>query len=220
MKYENVYFSGMDLRHDVHGENTPKFENAEALSYPDNSFDYAVMCAAIHHTSLPNKVITELYRVSKKGFLVIEAKDSFLMRIAGKLGLTEGYEVAGNFKAHGVNGTDIPNFIFRWTEREVEKTIFSFAPHVTHRFQYRYYSNYPDGHGFGVMDRILCKLLKPVYHLFVLLLPKQQNSMAFYVRKPSVPEDLKPWLYFDKENNEIKVDRDWIKTKYSKKLSR
>ena len=65
--YSNVHVTGMDLRFEVHGEDTPKFENAEDLSFEDNLFDYSIIQAAVHHTSLPNKVITELYRVSKKG---------------------------------------------------------------------------------------------------------------------------------------------------------
>lgn len=218
--YEDVSISGMDLRDQVHGLRSVQFENAEELSFADDSFDYAVMHAAVHHTRLPHKVLTELFRVSRKGFLVIESRDSILMRVASRLGLTEQYEVAGNFAGHGVNGTDIPNFIYRWTEREVEKTIKTFAPHLNHTFEFSYSSHYPEGHGFGQGMRLLIKALKPVYMVFRWLLPKQQNHFAFFVYKPTVPGDLKSWVRWNKETGELEVDRAWIKSSYSKRLSR
>jgi ubiquinone/menaquinone biosynthesis C-methylase UbiE len=78
---------------------------------PDKSFDDAVIHAAIHHTLLPHKVLTESYRFSRKGALAFESRDSLLIRFAERLGLTQSYEVAGNYPGMGVNGTDIPNFI-------------------------------------------------------------------------------------------------------------
>ena len=218
--YRNAYFTGMDLREEVNSEISSTFENVESLSFAGDSFDYALIKDTVHHTSLPNKVLTELFRVSRKGFLVVEGRDSALMRIASRFGLTEQFEVAGNFEGHGVNGTDIPNFIFRWTEQEVEKTLKSFAPHFDHEVQYRYHSNYPDGHGFGLAGRIAIRILKPAYLIFTALFPKQQNLMAFFVRKPNAPDDLKPWLTLDPETNQIVVNRAWIKKSYSKKLSK
>jgi hypothetical protein len=120
------------------------------------------MRGAIHHCRLPHKVITELYRVSRKGFLAIESSDCFLIRAAQYLGLSEAYEVAGNFAGHGVNGTDIPNYIYRWTEREIEKTIKSFAPEFTHEFRYLYGSVYPV-HGFTSAARLIVKAAWPLY---------------------------------------------------------
>ena len=218
--YRNAFFTGMDLREEVNSEIVSTFENVESLSFLDDSFDYALIKDTVHHTSLPNKVLTELFRVSRKGFLVVEGRDSALMRISSRLGLTEQFEVAGNFKGHGVNGTDIPNFVFRWTEREVEKTLKSFAPHFDHDVYYRYHSNYPEGHGFGLAGRLVIGMLEPAYLVFTALFPKQQNLMAFFVRKPKAPDDLKPWLTLDPETSEIVVDRNWIKKSYSKKLSK
>jgi SAM-dependent methyltransferase len=137
--YENVVFTGMDLREEVTNGQTPKFENAEALSFKDESFDYALIKDTVHHTSLPNKVLTELYRVSRKGFLVIEARDSILIRLASKLGLTEQYEVAGNFKGHGVNGTDVPNFICDYQRNSATFVWFSYSINKIHIFN-RIYS--------------------------------------------------------------------------------
>ena len=220
LHYSNVLLSGLDMRSDIHGDKTSQFENAEALSFADDQFDFAVMHASIHHTRLPHKVLTELYRVSRMGFLAIESRDSLLIRLVERLGMTEGYEVAGNFAEHGVNGTDIPNFVYRWTEREIEKTIKTYAPHLNHSFEYRYSSHYPDGTGFGRGMSILIKLLKPAYSVFVALFPKQQNHFAFFVHKPSVPDQLKPWISYDGVTGEFDVNREWIKSSYKKRMSR
>ena len=218
--YKNVTFTGMDMRDKVNLGIVSKFENVEDLSYGSDAFDYAIIKDVIHHTSLPHKAITELFRVSRKGFLVFEGRDSFLIRAASKIGLTEQFEVAGNFNGHGVNGTDIPNFIFRWTEREVEKTLKSYAPQFNHFVSYRYYSNYPNGHGFRPLGKLLIKILRPAYSLLISALPKQQNIMAFFVLKPKSPDNLKPWLSHSPESDEITVNRDWIRRAYRKKLSR
>lgn len=220
LSYRNVAISGMDLRDQVHGVRSVQFENAEQLSFANDSFDYAVMHAAVHHTRLPHKVLTELFRVSCKGFLVIESRDALLMRIASHFGLTEQYEVAGNFAGHGVNGTDIPNYIYRWTEREIEKTIKTYAPHFNHYFEFSYSSHYPEGNGFGRGMKIVIKVLKPLYMVFKTLFPKQQNHFAFFVHKPNVPGDLKPWVRWNEERDELEVDNAWIKSSYSKRLSR
>ena len=71
--FQNVTLSNLDERakpEDFHPYKW-SFQNAEALSLEDNSFDYVVIHAAIHHASLPHKVITEMYRVSKMGVLLM-----------------------------------------------------------------------------------------------------------------------------------------------------
>ncbi len=143
--FKNVLLSGMDDRDFDHTPFKWVKENAESLSFPDKSFDYVVIHSAIHHTQSPHKVLTEMYRVGKKGILAFEGRDSLLIRIAEKLGFTQKYEVAGTYPGNGVNSTDIPNFIYRWTEREIEKTIKTFSPCFKHKFQYRYGTLYPDG---------------------------------------------------------------------------
>ncbi len=218
--FENVHFTGMDLRDEVSKNAPSSFENLESLSFADDSFDYAFVKDAVHHTALPHKVLTELFRVSRKGFLVFEGRDSALTRLASTAGLTENYEVAGNHKGHGVNGSDIPNFIFRWTEREVYKTLRAFAPHLNHRVSFRYHTNYPNGHGFGRLGRVVIRALYPCFRLFTALFPKQQNLMAFFVAKPKIPEDLKPWLIVDQGSGELIVNKPWIKSHYSKRLSK
>ena len=60
------------------------------------------------------------------------------MRAAIRLGVVDEYEltaVADNaFRSGGVRNTGVPNYVYRWTEREVEKTIRSAAPHARDEF--------------------------------------------------------------------------------------
>ena len=48
------------------------FQNAESLSFVDDSFDYVVIMPQ-SITSVPHKVLTEMYRVAKKGVLAFES---------------------------------------------------------------------------------------------------------------------------------------------------
>ncbi len=60
--FQDVTISNLDTRieSDDYVPFKWKFENAEALSFPDNSFDYVVIHAAIHHASSPHKVLIEM----------------------------------------------------------------------------------------------------------------------------------------------------------------
>ena len=218
--YLNVVISGMEKRFYDYSPFIWREENVESLSLPDNSVDYAVIHAAIHHTHLPHKVLTELYRVSKKGALAFESRDSLLIRIAERFGLTQAYEVAGSYPGMGVNGTDIPNFIYRWTEREIRKTISSYSPFFEHRILFRYGTVWPGGPDLSRSKKLIIKLIRPLYCAFVKIFPRQQNQFAFFIEKPSIPESLLPWLVFNEVKQKIEVDRRWISLNYTKSRNR
>ncbi len=197
-------------------------EDAESLSYADNSFDYVVIHEAIHHASLPHLVITEMYRVARKGVLAIEAKDSFVMRLLIRLDITQDYEYAGVYHNNcqgGVNNTEIPNFIYRWTEREIEKTIKSYAPFSKHTFAYSYGTGFPFVLKFdrkAWLKYILIKTAQPFFFLFTKMFRGQQNLFAFYISKPGIPEDLYPWVRFDEETNQLRFNKEWGLKKYGR----
>tara|TARA_B110000438_G_C15780364_1_gene636031 strand:+ start:826 stop:1002 length:177 start_codon:yes stop_codon:yes gene_type:complete len=54
------------------------------------------------------------------------------MKLLVKLGYVADYELRAVFDNEclhgGVNNSEIPNFVYRWTENEVEKTINTFMP--------------------------------------------------------------------------------------------
>ena len=179
------------------------FQNAEKLSYKDNEFDYVTAHATLHHCSSPHLALTEMYRVAKKGVLVIESRDSWLMRLLIKIKITPDFETVAiydhNCKYGGVNNTCIPNYIYRWTEYEVEKTIKSYAPYANHKFLYRYGLDEPSAtkRSKSLSKKIIINILSPIYRSIVKFFPKQQNLFAFFITKPVIPDDLQPWIKFD-----------------------
>src|SRR6476659_8445532 len=60
--------------------NADERQDAEALTYDDGSFDFAVISAGLHHGASPHRALLELYRVARHGILALEARDSALMR--------------------------------------------------------------------------------------------------------------------------------------------
>jgi len=221
--YKNVTVSNLDTRASAE-EFAPykwDYQDAQSLSYDDDKFDYVVIHAAIHHASMPHRVLLEMYRVSKYGFLAFEARDSLLMRLVTKLNLNQEYEHAAVFYNDclfgGVNNTEIPNYVYRWTEREIEKTIQSYSPICKHTYFYDYATAYPCTPELELKNGLkvlLLTILKPLYAIISKIFYKQQNQFAFFVRKASNGNKLFPWLYSDKETNKIKFNKEWAKKKY------
>ncbi|MDR0526142.1 MAG: class I SAM-dependent methyltransferase [Spirochaetaceae bacterium] len=194
-----------------------KYENAENLSFEDYAFDFVIIHAAIHHASSPHKVLTEMYRVARKGVLAFESRDSFLIKILEKYGMTQTYEHAAVYfngcKYGGVNNTEIPNFIYRWTEREIEKTIQSYAPCFKHTFIYKYGYDFPctpELEQKRTAKIIFLKIVRPLYIIFAKLFPKQQNLFAFFVEKPNATYKIFPWLKIDTAINKITFNQEWL----------
>jgi hypothetical protein len=73
-----------------------------------------------------------MYRIAAKTVVAVENQDSPLMRVAARLGLANSYELEavadGGGVSGGVDGTGVPNHVYRWTRREVTKTVRSFDP--------------------------------------------------------------------------------------------
>lgn len=215
--YTNVTISNIDPRMDAQAYSpfNWSFQDASNLHFPDCSFDYVVIHAAIHHSSTPHRVLTEMYRVSTKGILCFESRDSLLLRIFARLGLSQTYEHAAVYfndcKFGGVDNTEIPNFVFRWTEREIEKTIRSYAPFAKPNIRYRYGGSLP---AFVSFDKrsiraLLMKVFLPLYWLFTKIFPKQQNLFAFYIEKPKHGSGLFPWLMLDSRKEKIMFNKKW-----------
>jgi SAM-dependent methyltransferase len=171
-------------------------QDAEALTYPDDSYDLAVISAGLHHCASPHRALLELYRVARHGILALEARDSALMRAAQRLGVVDEYEltaVADNgFSSGGVRNTAVPNFVYRWTEREVEKTIASAAPQRRHRFVWFRELELPVSVlelGGKARWRFAAAPLRLVTKAF----PRQANLFAFAVFR----DGLQPWMRDD-----------------------
>lgn len=227
--FHNVTISNLDTRMKGN-EYAPfkwKHENAESLSFNAESFDYVVIHAAIHHASSPHKALNEMYRVASKGILAFESRDSLIMRFLERHGFTQVYENTAVYhndcQYGGVNNTEIPNYIYRWTEREIEKTIQAYAPYCQHKFHYRYAAAFPVTPEVEIKGQIkatFLKLVRPFYLVFAKLFPRQQNLFAFYIEKPSIPGSLFPWLVFDENERKIKFNKQWGDQKYKSPVKR
>ena len=221
--FVNATISNLDQRMSA-SEYAPykwQSENAEKLSFSDASFDYVIVHAAIHHASSPHRVLTEMYRVAKSGLLAVESRDSLTMRLLEFCGLVQRYEHSAVYfndcRYGGVNNSSIPNYVYRWTEREIEKTVNSYAPHRKHKFIYRYGTDIPctpalEKH--STIRRLVLKTMQPLFWLFTRIFPKQQNLMAFYIDKTDSDDSIFPWLKIDKTNNTLHFDKGWGDKKY------
>ena len=201
-------------------------QNAESLTYTNDSFDFVIVHAALHHCSQPHRALLEMYRVAKRGIVLFEPRDSLVTQIVTRLGVSQTYEHSAVFSEGcqfgGVNNTDVPNYVYRWNEREVEKTIKSYAPGARHRFHYKY------GHDLPALmcddpatprvrrrkdlKRLVIYTARPFYELLTMVFPKQQNLFAAFVEKPILPRDLQPWLTV--EDGRVRFDERWGRETY------
>jgi len=88
-KYSNVLFTNLSNENNKTIKNNVLMQN---LPYDDDSYDYVITHASIHHCSKPHAAVLEMLRVAKFGVILIEAHDCFLTRLSCRLGLSEIYE--------------------------------------------------------------------------------------------------------------------------------
>ena len=163
------------------------------LTFKDKSFDYTITNATIHHIDLPHKAITELYRVAIKGVLVIESTDSFIMRLATKIKLAEEFEVSSvneDKNTGGLLDTAVPNYVYRWTEKEILKLLKSFDPKNINFVNFDYASdltNFKTRDNY--IENIFLKMLIIMGKIFFFFFKKQQNCMSIFVDKTKIKKD-------------------------------
>jgi SAM-dependent methyltransferase len=179
-------------------------QDATNLSFEEASFDFAFVADGLHHTSAPHRAVLELYRVARRGIIVVESRDSLVMRAANRLGFVAEHEVVAvinnAFVSGGLNNTEVPNYVYRWTEAEFSKTIRSFNPIGRHTFRFFYALNLPYSRTQLEGDRLRLRALElaePVLDIVTRLFKKQCNTFAMVALKPRVPDDLWPWLALD-----------------------
>ena len=122
------------------------------------------------------------------------------MRLAVKLGAVDDYELAAvadhGLRSGGVANTSTPNYVYRWTEREVEKTVASFAPHARHKI--RYFREFELPETLLEIDRgpraSLLRVAAPIVSAVTKAVPSQANLFAFAIEKPDPARDLQPWM--------------------------
>jgi SAM-dependent methyltransferase len=171
--------------------------DAENIPHPDNSFDVVAVHAGLHHCQSPHRGMTEMFRVARKAIVVVESRDSLLMRCAKAVKFVPDYEIealVGVGIYGGMRGGPIPNFIYRWTEAEVRKTLASFDP--AHPTQVRFFHGLllPESRfrgSKGWLMRALFYVLSPFAILAWRLAPGQGNRFGWIAWKSDA---LQPWL--------------------------
>jgi SAM-dependent methyltransferase len=208
--YSAVTISNLDerMRGDEFAPYAWSFQDAESLSFPDDSFDYCVVHCGLHHCASPHRGLLEMYRVARRGVLICEARDSTFMRMAIALKWVPDYELnavrANSHRWGGVRNSCVPNFVYRWTEREVEKTVASFAPYAPPQIRFFYGLRVPTERLPFHSSRSLGWIpaaLETAIGLFTRVFPKQGNNFAFYIQKPD-DASLFPWLKSRTEFND------------------
>jgi SAM-dependent methyltransferase len=191
-------------------------QDAEQLTYDDESFDLVAVSGGLHHCRSPHRALLEMYRVAREAIFVLESRDSLLMRAAVGLGVADEYELtavsAHDCRSGGVRDTSTPNFVYRWTEREVEKALASQAPHARHRIRFFHELELPFsvlGLRYGRPGELAARVAEPALGLVTKVFPSQANLFAFCVSKPALPRDLQPWMKL--EGAEPVPDEDFIR---------
>ena len=194
-------------------------QDAQDLQLPDESFDFAFVADGLHHCASPHRALLEMYRVARKGLVVVESRDNLLMRVATSVGLTPEYEIEAvvdnDFRWGGVDNTAIPNYIYRWTESEFRKTISSFNPAGKHAFRFFYGLNLPFEQAKlkkSSAKLYAVRLSEPLVKAFTGVFRKQRNTLAMVALKPRVPHDLWPWLTTGRDG--IEPDRTYARTRF------
>lgn len=194
-------------------------QDAENLDFQDDQFDFAIVHEGLHHCHSPHRALGELYRVARLGCLLVEPCDNLLTRTAVRLGFGQDYERAAVYmnecRMGGVRNGPVPNFVYRWTPHEVEKTIDCFAPYGQHRFQFFRGSVHPWGQLKSLENRWrywALMLALPALRAFESLFPGQRNQLAAVAWKPELPAELHPWLRQGAEG--VEADPEWLEHVY------
>ena len=216
--FKNVTFSNLDESLNFNTFLPYKWskQNAESLTFENNQFDYVIEHEGLHHCFSPHKALLEMYRVSKKGILCIESSDNFLMRFCIKFKLAYQYEInaviGNNFLCGGAANTEIPNYVYRWNENEIKKTINCYAPYSDHKIYYDYDLNLP----INLKKNLFLKFIFNIIgYILKIALPKQLNLFSFFIIKPNLFENSFEWISL--ENKEIRLDKNWINRNSIKK---
>jgi ubiquinone/menaquinone biosynthesis C-methylase UbiE len=194
LQFRRVTLSNIDLAQ-LKGAEKYKFKKIKIdfknlFKIKNNSYDYVVVHASIHHTSKPHNVLLEMYRIAKYGILIIESNDSFVMRLSVKLNFSEDFEKSAlNTCVKGVDGSNIPNYVYRWTEREIKKLFYSYQPDKKINIIFNYQDNIFNE---GLSNNSIKKIIITFSYLFLkiifFLFPKQKNLMSIYIDKKNYKE--------------------------------
>lgn len=127
---EALGFQNVTLSYFGGGSSSALKIDAEDIALPNGSFDMVFAHEVLHHVRSPHRALCEMLRVARQHVIFMEPNDSFAMRMLTAAGFSFPFEIlsvqAHGFQAGGVRDTNVPNYIYRWNRREVEKTVSSY----------------------------------------------------------------------------------------------
>jgi ubiquinone/menaquinone biosynthesis C-methylase UbiE len=102
------------------------YENAESLSFSENSFDYAFCKEAYHHFPRAHQALYEMLRVSRKAVMLVEPNDWLPLPVPRRvMQLIKNTlkKIAGRSIPHPDEGNFEPvgNYVFTVSKREIQK---------------------------------------------------------------------------------------------------
>lgn len=188
--------------------------DAEDIRLPDQSYDIVFVHEVIHHCRSAHRALCEMLRVAKSQVLMMEPNDSAFMRLLCRLRLSFPFEVAAvvdnDYVCGGVRNSQIPNYIFRWNEREVFKLASSFLAEYSFRlFADPYWEFNADEKELALRKQTkiglitgligtknFLRLLHVAQHILnrVPVLRRQGNKFFCCIQKT---DQLQPWLTLD-----------------------
>jgi hypothetical protein len=180
-----------------------KFDAHRMPQAPD-SFDHVMGHSGLHHCSRPHEALHEMYRLSRKTVIFVENQDSLMMRAATRAGVVKWHElpavIDAEYKSGGVDGTGVPNFVYRWTRREVRKAVASFDPAYDIPIQFHCEWNLGSGRNatqllqrkLRLSDERAQQSFDWAYRILNTTIPGQGNIFAAIIRKDLAR--LHPWM--------------------------
>jgi len=99
-------------------------ENAEALSFEDNQFDFVLCKESFHHFPRPIIALYEMLRVAQKGIVFIEPGDSYIDSGFMQIPLRDLKNFARKIIRNRSSKHDfeiVGNYVYRLSRREIEK---------------------------------------------------------------------------------------------------
>jgi SAM-dependent methyltransferase len=200
------------------------YQDGENLTYPDESFDVVIVHNGLHHCASPHRAILEMLRVARRSILLFEPYDNFLTRLGVKLGVGQEFETAAVYlngsKHGGVRNSEVPNYVYRFTRREIQKTVTCGAPLGNYQFQFIHQLRMPWRQLKARKNKLhLAAMVAcwPVAKGLTLVAPSLANGFAALVVKPDLTKEIHPWLLRD-EKGAITVNGPWLDARYEPKL--
>ncbi len=106
--------------------------DAEDIQLPDNSYSIVFSHTVLHHCRCPHKALGEMVRVARQHVFFLEQNDSWALRLLMRLKVLVPYEVGitatHDYLEGGMRNGSIPNYVYRWTEHEVNKCVAAYHP--------------------------------------------------------------------------------------------